>query len=315
MNQNSEALKQDDRTPVTVQENERKRTQPTNIKQRRRKPRPSGKKVLKTTLSYATLSIVSLIMVGPFLWLLATSLKSGSENIFAYPPQFIPENPTLANFGAVLEYFPFFTYLFNSTVVAILTVGANLLFCSLAAYPLARMQFRGKSLVFILIISTMMIPFQLLMIPIYILALNLGLQNTYLGLVLPHATTAFGIFLMRQAFLTIPYELDESARMDGANAFQIWWKILMPLVRPSLVTLAIFTFMMAWGDFLWPLIILNDQSMYTLPLGVQSLQGNFSSNWRYIAAGSIISVLPIIIVFAILQRYFIEGAMKGAVKG
>ncbi|RWZ54434.1 carbohydrate ABC transporter permease [Halobacillus fulvus] len=314
MNQNSEALRQETESNRPVPKPSRVTTT-SSRKEPHKKPKPAARKVVKTTLSYLTLLIVSVIMVGPFLWLLATSLKSGSENIFAYPPQFIPENPTLANFGAVLEYFPFFTYLFNSTVVAILTVGANLLFCSLAAYPLARMNFRGKSLVFILIISTMMIPFQLLMIPIYILALDLGLQNTYLGLVLPHATTAFGIFLMRQAFLTIPYELDESARMDGANAFQIWWRILMPLVKPSLVTLAIFTFMMAWGDFLWPLIILNDQSMYTLPLGVQSLQGNFSSNWRYIAAGSIISVLPIIIIFSILQRYFIAGAMKGAVKG
>ncbi|WP_343063289.1 carbohydrate ABC transporter permease [Halobacillus locisalis] len=315
MNQNSEALKQEEQAPLSEDGQKQPYTKPIKLKKHRKKPMLSPRKMWQKTLSYFMLIIVSIIMVGPFLWLLATSLKSGSENIFAYPPQFIPENPTLANFGAVLEYFPFFTYLFNSTVVAILTVGANLLFCSLAAYPLARMEFRGKNIVFILIISTMMIPFQLLMIPIYILALNLGLQNTYLGLVLPHATTAFGIFLMRQAFLTIPYELDESARMDGANAFQIWWRILMPLVKPSMVTLAIFTFMMAWGDFLWPLIILNDQSMYTLPLGVQSLQGNFSSNWRYIAAGSIISVLPIIIVFAILQRYFIEGAMKGAVKG
>ncbi|MFK3960773.1 carbohydrate ABC transporter permease [Pseudalkalibacillus hwajinpoensis] len=313
MNLNSEALKQEQK--VSHQEEIEIDQTPVNNKKPQKKLRSPSSKAFKKALSYTTLIVVSIIMVGPFLWLLATSLKSGSENIFAYPPQFIPESPTLSNFGAVLEYFPFFTYLFNSTVVAVLTVGANLLFCSLAAYPLARMNFRGKNIVFILIISTMMIPFQLLMIPIYILALNLGLQNTYLGLVLPHATTAFGIFLMRQAFLTIPFELDESARMDGANAFQIWWKILMPLVRPSMVTLAIFTFMMAWGDFLWPLIILNDQSMYTLPLGVQSLQGNFSSNWRYIAAGSIISVLPIIIVFALLQRYFIAGAMKGAVKG
>ncbi|SDZ77410.1 putative chitobiose transport system permease protein [Thalassobacillus cyri] len=315
MEQNSGALKQNPKPNVPIEDRQNPKSDPTVIKGPRKKTKPTQRKVIQKAAAYITLIFVSLIMVGPFLWLLATALKSGSENIFAYPPKFIPESPTLSNFTAVLEYFPFFTYLMNSTIVAVLTVGANLLFCSLAAYPLARMNFRGKNIVFILIISTMMIPFQLLMIPIYILALNLGLQNTYLGLVLPHATTAFGIFLMRQAFLTIPYELDESARMDGANAFQVWWKILMPLVRPSLVTLAIFTFMMAWGDFLWPLIILNDQSMYTLPLGVQSLQGNFSSNWRYIAAGSIISVLPIIIVFAILQRYFIAGAMKGAVKG
>ncbi|WP_236838504.1 carbohydrate ABC transporter permease [Caldalkalibacillus salinus] len=273
------------------------------------------KKLIKTVLNYMLLFIVTVIMVGPFLWLLSTALKSGHENIFQYPPSFIPESPTLANFPAALEAFPFWKYLFNSIVVAVFTVGLNLLFCSLAAYPLARMSFRGKNLIFLLILSTMMIPFQLLMIPIYIFALDLGLKNTYAGLILPHATTAFGIFLMRQAFITLPYELDESARMDGASSFQIWWRILMPLVKPSLVTLAIFTFVMSWGDFLWPLIILDDSDMYTLPLGLNALTGLFSSNWRLIAAGSVISMIPIIIVFAILQRYFIEGATKGAVKG
>lgn len=281
------------------------------------KPRKkwSGKEIFKKICIYAVLIFITFITIGPFLWLLSTSLKSGSENIFQYPPVFIPENPTLSNYTAVMEFFPFWKYLFNSVVVSVLTVLLNILFCSLAAYPLARMQFKGKNIVFILIISTMMIPFQLLMIPIYIMALNLGLQNTYAGLVLPHATTAFGIFLMRQAFITIPYELDESARMDGAGSFRIWWQILMPLVKPATVTLAIFTFMMAWGDFLWPLIILNDTSMYTLPLGVNALAGSFTSNWRYIAAGSVLSVLPIIIFFIFMQRYFIDGAMKGAVKG
>ncbi|RSK28873.1 carbohydrate ABC transporter permease [Bacillus sp. HMF5848] len=273
------------------------------------------KDILKKAISYALLLLMTVLTIGPFLWLVATSLKSGSENIFAYPPQLIPEQPTLQNYVEVMKAFPFFRYLFNSIIVAVATVVLNIIFCSLAAYPLARMQFRGKNIVFILIISTMMIPFQLLMIPIYILALKLGLQNTYAGLILPHATTAFGIFLMRQAFLTIPFELDESARMDGANSFQIWWRVLMPLVKPSVVTLAIFIFVMAWGDFLWPLIILNDQTMYTLPLGVNTLAGSFSANWRYIAAGSVISVLPIIIFFAIMQKHFIAGAMKGAVKG
>ncbi|PLR95992.1 sugar ABC transporter permease [Bacillus sp. T33-2] len=273
------------------------------------------KKAIKLITTYTLLLFITVLTVGPFLWLVATSLKSGSENIFQYPPKFIPENPTLSNYKGVMEAFPFWRYLMNSTIVSLLTVTFNIIFCSLAAYPLARMNFKGKNIVFILIISTMMIPFQLLMIPIYLLSLELGLQNTYAGLVLPHATTAFGIFLMRQAFFTIPYELDESGRMDGANSFQIWWKILVPLVKPSIVTLAIFTFVTAWGDFLWPLIITNDESMYTLPLGVNTLAGNFSSNWRLIAAGAVISVLPIIVFFAVMQRHFIEGAMKGAVKG
>ncbi|MFC4777069.1 carbohydrate ABC transporter permease [Paenibacillus sp. GCM10023252] len=272
-------------------------------------------KTIRYTAAYILLLLVALTMVGPFLWLLSTAMKSGGENIFAYPPKLLPQDPTLANFGKVMDAFPFWRYLWNSTVVSVLTVASNLLFCSLAAFPLARMAFRGKQVIFILILSTMMIPFQLLMIPIYLLALDMGLQNTHLGLVLPHAATAFGIFLMRQAYLSIPYALDESAYMDGATSLQVWWKILMPLVRPSIVTLAIFTFMMAWGDFLWPLILASDTSMYTLPLGVNALAGSFSSDWRMIAAGSIISILPIVVLFILLQRYFISGATNGAIKG
>ncbi|QKY71682.1 carbohydrate ABC transporter permease [Lentibacillus sp. CBA3610] len=254
-------------------------------------------------------------MLGPFLWLVSTALKSGGENIFQYPPKLIPEQLTFTNFVKVMETFPFWRYLFNSVVVTVFTVFFNVLFCSLAAYPLARMNFKGKNVIFILILSTMMIPFQLLMIPIYIMSLNLGLSNTYAGMILPHITTAFGVFLMRQAFTVIPKELDESARMDGANSFQIWLRILMPLVKPSIVTLIIFTFITAWGDFLWPLIIVSDQDMFTLPLGLNMLSGTFTSDWRLIAAGALISMAPIIIFFLILQRHFISGVMRGAVKG
>ncbi|HEY4602042.1 MAG TPA: carbohydrate ABC transporter permease [Cerasibacillus sp.] len=274
-----------------------------------------GTSIIKKILLYLLLIAITLFMIGPFLWLLSTALKSASENIFQYPPKLLPEEPTVSNFGKVMDVFPFWRYLLNSTIVSGLTVILNVLFCSLAAYPLARMNFKGKNTVFILILSTMMIPFQLLMIPVYILSLNLGLQNTYLGMVLPHVTTAFGVFLMRQAFMTVPYELDESARMDGANSFQIWWRVLMPLVKPSLVTLTIFTFVSAWGDFLWPLIIVNDQNMFTLPLGLNMLSGTFTSDWRLIAAGAIISMIPVIVIFLALQRFFIGGAMKGAIKG
>ncbi|HLR68415.1 MAG TPA: carbohydrate ABC transporter permease [Virgibacillus sp.] len=264
---------------------------------------------------YFLLLVVAFIMIGPFLWLLSTALKSGGENIFAYPPKIIPEHLTFKNFVNVLSAFPFWSYLFNSVVVTTVTVILNIVFCSLAAYPLAKMKFRGRNLIFILILCTYMLPFQLLMVPIYILSVNLGLQNSYAGLVLPHLTTAFGIFLMRQAFSKVPDEMEESARMDGANSLQIWWRILIPLVKPSIATLAIFVFVLAWDDFLWPLIITSDQGMYTLPLGVNMLTGTFASDWRLIAAGSIISMIPIIIVFIFMQRYFMSGAMKGSIKG
>ena len=260
---------------------------------------------LAIALRYLGLLCVALLTMGPFLWLLSTALKSGSENIFAYPPSLLPEQATLENFGRVLETQPFMLYLKNSVLVALLSVTANLIFASLAAYPLARMEFRGKNLIFVVLLSSMMIPFQLLMIPVYNIAISLGLQNSYLGLVLPHACTAFGVFLMRQAFLGIPKALEESALLEGLNRVQIWWYVLVPLVKPSLATLAVFSFIAVWGDFLWPLIILDDPSYYTLPLGVNRLANTFSMDWRLVAAGAVFSILPILAVFLFSQKYFI----------
>jgi putative chitobiose transport system permease protein len=276
---------------------------------------PTISKIWALALRYAAISLAMLFAVGPFLWLLSTALKSASENIFAYPPVFIPAEPTLDNFFRVLESQPFFTYLKNSVIVAALSVFLNLLLASLAAYPLARMNFKGRQLIFGVLLASMMIPFQLLMIPVYELAITLGLQNSYLGLVLPHACTAFGIFFMRQAFLSIPAAIEEAAVMDGVSRLKIWWYVLLPLVKSSLATLAVFSFIAVWGDFLWPLIIIDQPSLFTLPLGVNRLSSTFSLDWRLVAAGAIFSVIPILIFFTFTQRYFIEGAMKGAVKG
>jgi putative chitobiose transport system permease protein len=276
---------------------------------------PTTSKIWALALRYAAIGLAMLFAVGPFLWLLSTALKSASENIFAYPPVFIPAEPTLDNFFRVLESQPFFTYLKNSVIVAALSVFLNLLLASLAAYPLARMNFKGRQLIFGVLLASMMIPFQLLMIPVYELAITLGLQNSYLGLVLPHACTAFGIFFMRQAFLSIPAAIEEAAVMDGVSRLKIWWYVLLPLVKPSLATLAVFSFIAVWGDFLWPLIIIDQPSLFTLPLGVNRLSSTFSLDWRLVAAGAIFSVIPILIFFTFTQRYFIEGAMKGAVKG
>jgi putative chitobiose transport system permease protein len=259
--------------------------------------------------------LLVLLTIGPFLWLLSTALKSPGENLYAYPPVLWPEQPTLANFMRVFQTQPFAHYLFNSASVAALAVVLNLLLSSLAAYALARLQFAGRKLVFALLLASMMLPFQLLMIPIYELALALGLQNTRLGLVLPHACTAFGIFFMRQAFLGVPAALQEVAVIEGVSHLRIWWHVMLPLVRPSLATLAIFSFIAVWGDFLWPLIIVDDPGLFTLPLGVNRLASAFSLDWRLVAAGAVTSVLPILAVFVFSQRWFIEGAMKGAVKG
>jgi len=269
----------------------------------------------RIVLRYAVLVIVASVFAGPFLWLLSTALKSGAENIFQYPPALIPREATLDNFKRVFEALPFLSYFLNSALVAALAVSCNLMLCSLAAYPLARMSFAGRQGIFLVLISTLMLPFQLLMIPLYTIAVTLGLNNSFLGLVIPHACTAFGIFLMRQAFMAIPHQLEESAHLEGVTRLQIWWHVLLPLVKPTLATLAVFTFVGVWGDFLWPLIIIDDQTRYTLPLGVNKLAGAFGKDWRLVAAGAVLSIVPMMLVFLFTQRFFISGALRGAVKG
>ena len=275
----------------------------------------------KGFFSHFILIIVSLLSVFPFIWLLSTALKGPDENIFQYPPVFIPEQFTFANFKGVWHQIPFMLYFWNSMIVAVFTVILNLILSSLAAYPLARMDFKGKKPVFYLLLSTIMIPFQAIMLPVYLIILKLNMVDSvnnfmgFLGLILPFAVNAFGIFLMRQAFLAIPRELEEAAFVDGCNVFKIWWKILIPMVKPTLAVLAIFTFIGSWGEFLWPSIVLTKKALYTLPVGVNDLQGMFSANWRYIAAGSLISTIPILIFFIAMQKYFISGENDGAVKG
>ncbi len=271
--------------------------------------------------SHLFLIFMSVVSLFPFLWLISTALKGDSENIFQYPPVFIPQNITFKNFSGVWHQIPFLVYFFNSFIVAAFTVILNLIFSSLAAYPLARMNFKGKNFIFALVLSTIMIPFQAIMLPVYLIVLKLhlvdsyGLTLGYLGLILPFAVNAFGIFLMRQAFLIIPKEMEEAAFIDGCSIFNIWRKILLPMSAPTLAVLAIFTFIGSWGEFLWPSIVLTNKALYTLPVGVNDLQGMFSANWRYIAAGSIISIIPIIIFFITMQRYFVSGQSDGAVKG
>ncbi|GAB4156434.1 MAG: carbohydrate ABC transporter permease [Cyanobacteria bacterium J069] len=270
---------------------------------------------LKTVALYALLVAIALVMLLPLLWLVSTAFKAPTENIFEFPPRFLPQSPTLQNFVTVWQTNPFGRYLFNSTLVAVLTVALNLLFCSLAAYPLARLQFRGREALFLLIVATILIPFQIVMIPLYVLTVKLGLRNTYLGLILPAITSAFGIFLLRQAFQGVPKELEEAARIDGCSELGIWWNVMLPAVRPALITLAIFVFIGAWSDFLWPLILLDQPDYYTLPLGVAKLAGAFSLDWRLIAAGSVISIAPILLVFGLLQRYIVPTDTSSGVKG
>ncbi|MUG99512.1 ABC transporter permease subunit [Scytonema sp. UIC 10036] len=265
--------------------------------------------------TYGLLGVIAVATLFPLFWLISTALKSPTENIFQSPPQLLPSQPTLNNFVTVWQTNPFGQYLFNSTLVAVLTVGLNLVFCALAAYPLARLSFPGRDWIFVAIVSTIMIPFQIVMIPLYILTVQLGLRNSYLGIIFPGLASAFGIFLLRQAFISVPKEMEEAARMDGCSELGIWWHIMLPAIRPALVTLAIFVFIGSWSDFLWPLIVIQDESLYTLPLGVAKLAGTFSLDWRLVAAGSVISIAPVLLLFLFLQRYIVPTETGSGVKG
>ena len=279
------------------------------------------KKIISKISIHAILIVTSLLSIFPFLWLTSTSLKGVNEDIFAYPPTIIHQDFTWVNYIDVWHKVNFMGYFWNSMIVAGLTVLLNLVLSSLAAYPLARMQFKGKKIFFFSILATIMIPFQAIMLPVYIITLKLHLIDSvnavmgYIGLVMPFAVSAFGIFLMRQAFLKIPRELEEAAIIDGCNVFQLFIKVIIPMVKPTLALLAIFTFIGSWGEFLWPSIVLTQDAMYTLPVGINNLQGMFSANWRLIAAGSVISTIPIIVFFLAMQKYFISGENDGAIKG
>lgn len=276
---------------------------------------------MKKGIQYAILVLLVLLSILPFLWLLSTALKGPDENIFAYPPQFIPAHPTLNNFASVWQKVPMFWFFINSIIVTILTIFFNITLSVMAAYPLARMRFKGQNAIFFSILATMMVPFQVLMIPLYLICLKLsltdsvGIINGWLGLVLPFAVSGFGIFFVRQALVTLPKELEESAVLDGCNSLQILWHVLLPLIRPTLATLAVFAFMATWGEFLWPSIILSEPSHFTLPVGLVQLQSAFSSDWKLIAAGTLLSMVPILIFFFALQKYFVSGATSGSVKG
>ena len=260
------------------------------------------------------LIILALVTVTPFIWTLSTSLKGQNEAVFSFPPQFIPKNPTFNNYIVVWKTLPIARYVINSIILAIFGVVLPIILCSMAAFPLARMEFRGKQLVFLTIIGTMMIPGEVTMIPIYLIINKLGLMGNYAGIILPGAVPVLSVFLMRQAFLGIPKEMEESAVIDGAKVWQIWLYILLPMVKPTIATMSILNFIGAWNNFLWPLLILNDPNTYPLTLGLYQLQGTFVANTRLIAAGAMIALIPILIVFIFFQKYFIDAAYSSAVK-
>ena len=272
-------------------------------------------KVRDRLARYALLLLLTVIFIGPFYWLVITALKGEGQNVFSYPPQLYPNPPSISAFLDLWEVGPFHRYMFNSGFAAVMVVLANVVFCSMAAYPLARMRFPGRDLIFFLILATLMIPFEVTLIPSFTIISNLRWVDTYQALIVPAAVSPFGIFILRQAFLTVPYELEEAARIDGASDVRIYWQIMLPLVVPSLATVAIFVFVAEWNSLLWPVVVLKSQEMLTLPIALTFLDSTFYGGWRQTAAGSVLSILPILIVFLAAQRYFIRGLTAGSLKG
>ncbi|HET7027844.1 MAG TPA: carbohydrate ABC transporter permease [Candidatus Limnocylindrales bacterium] len=268
-----------------------------------------------STLWYVLFTLIALVTVFPFAWILLTSFKGPGDILFAVPPPVIPHDWTLANYGKVLAALPVPRFFLNSILVSVTLTALNVLVTSLAAYPLAKMHFRGRDAIFYLLLATLIVPVQLTYVPSFVLAVNVfGYYDSLPALVFPNLASAFNIFLMRQAFRGVPNDLIDAARVDGAQELRIWWQVLMPIVRPSLAAVAIFTFVTSWNDFLWPSLMLHTRDEMTLPVGLAALQGYFSSDFRSIAAGVTLTVVPILVFFVAVQRYFVRG-LAGAVKG
>ena len=279
------------------------------------KRRRQRRQLLGNAAWYAVLTLLALITVFPFLWMLLTSLKGPLDPIASVPPQLIPAHPTLANYDKVLASLPILKFFFNSITVAVVVCVLNVLVSAMAAYPLAKMRFFGRDAIFYLLLATLIVPAQLTYIPSFILAVNVfHYYDTLPAVILPSLASAFNIFLMRQAFRGVPNDLIDAARVDGAGEWRVWWQILLPIVRPSMAAVAIFTFVTSWNDFLWPSLMLHTREGMTLPVGLAALQGFFSSDFRSIAAGVTMTVIPILLFFIVVQRHFVRG-LAGAVKG
>lgn len=270
--------------------------------------------LIKRVLLYAFLAIISLIMILPFLWMISASLKSELE-VFGFPIKWIPSEIKWSNYSKIWTEMPFLTYYLNTIKIAVIVTLVQLFTCSLAAYAFSKIEFPGRDKVFLGYLCTMMIPYQVIMIPQFIIIRNIGLVDTHMSLILTAAFAPFGVFLFRQFFLGIPNELSEAARIDGCNEFLIYSRIVLPLAKPAAASLTIFTFVDRWNDFLGPLIYINSDSLKTLQLGMRNLQTELSSSYALLMAAAVCASIPTIIVYLLAQDFFVEGIAATGVKG
>ncbi len=256
----------------------------------------------------------ALLMCGPFIWMISTSLKPSAE-VFRFPPTLLSADPQPGNYARIFSTIPFGQAIGNSVIVATSVTLLQLVVCSMAAYAFACLRFRGREVLFLIYLAALMVPSQVTLIPNFILIRNLGWIDTYQGLILPYAFSSFGTFLLRQYMKTIPTELIEAARIDGANHLQIYAGVVLPLSLPALGALAIFTFVAQWNNFLWPLITTSKPSMQVTTVALASLQGQFNTDWPLLMTGSVLAIVPMLIVFALGNRSFISGITTGSFGG
>ena len=273
----------------------------------------SQREILKIGMMHVVLIFFGILMVLPFFWMFVTSIKPSTE-VLSWPPSIIPKSPTLENYIEVFQAAPFLKYLWNTFLISTISALSILFTSSLSGFIFAKYRFAGRNVLFLFLLATAMIPLECYMISLYILINKLGWVNTYQGVAAPILVMSFGIFFMRQNILSIPNELLDAARIDGCSEWNIYLNIVLPLSRSALGALAIFSYMMAWAFFIWPLIVINDPNLYTMELGLTLFQKRFTVDYGLISAGSVIAVLPILIIFIILQKNIIKGIIITGIK-
>jgi multiple sugar transport system permease protein len=269
---------------------------------------------LRATIIYSLLALLIVVMLGPYLYIFATSFKE-TYSLISVPPQLFPEQFVWDNYLYIVSDLPFVIWFLNSLFVAIVVTVGTVLIDALAAYAFAKKQFWGRDFLFGLMLTTIMIPGALLLIPTFLITFHLGLFNSYGGLIIPALGNVLGVFLLRQFMQTLPEELEHAARIDGCSEWGLFWRIILPLSAPALATLSIVVFTAQWNNLVWPLVVLNNKDLYTLPLGLALLRSEFQVNYGITSAAAFLSTVPLMIIFLFLQRYFLAGLTVGAVKG
>ena len=275
-----------------------------------------GRIYFQRAILYIILTLIAFIVLIPLFWMFATSIKPKNQ-LFTRDVQWWPANPTLDNYKTLLDnpQTPIVSWFTNSILIAVLVTVLVLAVDSLAAYAYARMEFVGRNILFRILLFTLFLPGILFLVPNFLTVNALHLRNNYLGVILPALAGVFGVFFMRQFFESIPKELEEAGQIDGANTFQTFWYIALPLAKPALATLGVITFLGSWNDFLWPLLILQDRSLQTLPIGLRSLQGSYTSEYGLMMAGAVVAAVPVLILYVAMQRFIVASVASGGIKG